>query len=89
MFEFLFFSFSALWAEFTDLDLFGESGAEHESLSFANFRHSILLNDSSNLGLKSHVKHTIGLIQDTESDRGETFEPLCRQKYGWILLNPG
>lgn len=48
----------------TDLDLFGESGAEHHGLSDAFRWHGILLHNTSDLWLKTHVQHAIGLIQN-------------------------
>lgn len=49
------------------LNLFGESGGEHECLSFSNIRHVVLLNNAANLGLETHVQHTISFIQNKES----------------------
>jgi hypothetical protein len=43
----------------TYLDFLGEGGAEHEGLPLASRRHVVALNDSTNLGLETHVQHTI------------------------------
>ena len=48
------------------LDLLGESGAEHESLALPSGHHVVLLDDSPDLGLETHVQHTIGLVQNEE-----------------------
>lgn len=46
------------------LDLFRESCTEHHSLPDAFVRHGVLLDDASNLGLKTHVQHAVSLVQD-------------------------
>ncbi len=46
------------------LDLFGEGGAEHHGLTAAFRWHCILLHNASDLWLKTHVQHTVSLIQD-------------------------
>ena len=43
----------------TYLDFLGEGCREHERLTFSRGRHVILLHDSTNLRLESHVQHTI------------------------------
>ena len=54
------------------LDLFGEGGAEHHGLSDAFRRHGVLLHDASDLGLETHVQHTISLVQDQEAAHTHT-----------------
>lgn len=54
------------------LDLLGEGGGEHESLSLIDARHVLTLDDSSDLGLETHIKHSIGLIEDEVLDVGKT-----------------
>lgn len=46
------------------LDLFREGCTEHHGLSDAFVRHGVLLDDASNLGLKTHVQHAVSLVQD-------------------------
>ena len=45
------------------LDVAGEGGGKHESLTAINAGHVLALHDAANLGLETHVKHTIGLIE--------------------------
>lgn len=51
----------------TDLYFLGESGREHESLTCASRGHVILLNYTPNLRLKTHVQHSVCLVQNQES----------------------
>ena len=53
------------------LDVAGEGGTEHERLSFRDAGHVLSVDDSSNLGLETHVEHSVGLIEDEVSDVGE------------------
>ncbi|ROV91474.1 hypothetical protein VSDG_07154 [Cytospora chrysosperma] len=50
------------------LDVAGEGGGEHESLAVLNTGHVLTLDDASNLGLETHIKHTISLIEDEVLD---------------------
>ena len=54
------------------LDLLGEGGTEHHGLAHAFRWHCILLHDTSDLGLKAHVQHTIGLIQHKVATGNDT-----------------
>ena len=45
------------------LNLLREGSGEHKRLPLAGWRHIILLNDTSNLGLETHVQHTICLVK--------------------------
>ena len=47
-----------------DLYFLGEGGREHHSLSVSSTRHAILLHNTTNLRLKTHVQHTISFIQN-------------------------
>ena len=56
-----------------DLDVAGEGGAEHEGLAVMNTGHVFSLDDTTDLMFETHVKHTIGLVEDkipnvTEAD---------------------
>ena len=55
----------------TNLDLLGEGGAEHEGLAFASRWHGVLLHDSTDLRLKTHVQHAVSLIQHKVAKRKE------------------
>jgi hypothetical protein len=46
------------------LNVAGEGGREHESLTVLNTWHIFALNNSSNLRLETHVQHTISLIEN-------------------------
>lgn len=46
------------------LDLLGKGGTEHHGLSDAFGWHCILLHNSSDLWLETHVQHAVSLIQD-------------------------
>lgn len=46
-----------------DLNVTGESGREHKGLAVVDARHILTLNDAANLGFKTHVEHSVGLIQ--------------------------
>lgn len=48
------------------LDFLREGGTEHKCLSFTSFRHGVLINNASDLRLKSHVQHAISLVQNKE-----------------------
>lgn len=50
------------------LDVAGEGGREHEGLALAGRRHVLTLDDAANLGLETHVKHTISLVEDEVLD---------------------
>ena len=46
------------------LDGFGESSAEHQSLSFARRAHLVISDNSADVLLESHVQHSVGLIKN-------------------------
>lgn len=50
------------------LDLLGERGTEQQSLAVAWWGHATLLHDLPDLGLETHIKHAISLIQSQELD---------------------
>ena len=45
------------------LDLLGEGGGEHEGLPLASWRHVVLLHDPSDLGLETHVQHSVRFVK--------------------------
>jgi len=47
-----------------NLNLFRKCCTKHQRLSMASVRHGILFNNTSDLWLKSHVKHSIGFIKN-------------------------
>lgn len=53
------------------LNVSGEGGREHERLPLLNARHVFTFDDSSNLRLETHVEHSIGFVEDQESDIGK------------------
>jgi hypothetical protein len=54
-----------------DLNLPGEGGREHQSLPVVNTGHIALLNDGPDLGLETHVQHSVGLVEDEVLDVGQ------------------
>ena len=54
-----------------DLDVAGEGGAEHEGLAVMDTRHIFSLDDATDLMFETHVKHTIGLVEDKIPNVGE------------------
>ena len=56
------------------LDVAGEGGGEHESLTVLNAWHILTLNNTSDLRLETHVQHTISLIKNQVLDvaQGDT-----------------
>ncbi len=46
----------------------GKCGGKHESLAVLDAGHVLALNNATNLGLETHVKHTISLIEDKVLD---------------------
>jgi hypothetical protein len=50
------------------LDVAGEGGRKHESLTALDTGHILALDDSSDLRLETHVQHTISLIEDQVLD---------------------
>ena len=54
------------------LNLTRECSGEHKGLSFLHSRHVFTFDDSSNLGLETHIQHSISLIEDEVLDVGET-----------------
>lgn len=53
------------------LDVAGEGGREHQGLAFLDVGHILAFDDAANLGLETHVKHTISLIQNQVLDVAE------------------
>ena len=53
------------------LDVAREGGREHEGLTLGSARHVLALHDTTNLGLETHVKHTIRLVEDEILDIGK------------------
>jgi hypothetical protein len=53
------------------LDVAGEGGREHESLAVLDQRHILTLNDTANLGLETHVQHTVSLVKNKVLDVSE------------------
>ena len=53
------------------LNVTGEGGAKHEGLTLGSPRHIFALDNTSDLGLETHVQHTIGLIKDQVLDVSE------------------
>lgn len=53
------------------LNLLGEGGGEHEGLSLLDTGHVLTFNNSSDLGLETHVQHSIGLVEDKVFDVGK------------------
>ncbi len=49
------------------LDLFWEGGTEHHGLASTFRRHSVLLHDTSDLGFKTHIEHSVCLVQNQVS----------------------
>ena len=54
-----------------DLNLSGEGGREHQSLPVVNAGHVALLDDGPDLGLETHVQHSVGLVEDEVLDVGQ------------------
>ena len=54
------------------LDVTWEGSTEHEGLAFGCAWHIFALNDTTDLGLETHVQHTISLIENEVLDVGET-----------------
>jgi hypothetical protein len=50
------------------LNVAGEGGGEHESLTVLDAWHILTLNNSANLGLETHVQHTISLVENKVLD---------------------
>lgn len=46
------------------LDVAREGGREHEGVTLVDSGHILLLDQTSDLGLETHVQHTIGLVED-------------------------
>ncbi len=51
---------------FLYLDLLRKRSTKHQSLTNAHCRHCVLLYNTTDLGLETHVQHSIGLVQDKE-----------------------
>lgn len=49
------------------LDLLGEGSTEHHGLPHAFRGHRVLLYNASDLWLKAHIQHAIGLVKDQEA----------------------
>lgn len=54
-----------------NLDITGEGGTEHESLTSLSVWHVFAFYDSTDLGLETHVKHAISFIKDQVTDACE------------------
>lgn len=54
------------------LDLPRERSTEHQSLTLCCPRHVLSLDDTSDLGLETHIKHPIGLVKDEILDVRKT-----------------
>jgi hypothetical protein len=56
------------------LNVAGEGGGEHESLTALDAWHVLTLDDSADLGLETHVQHTISLVENEVLDvaQGDT-----------------
>jgi hypothetical protein len=50
------------------LDVAGEGGGKHESLTVLDARHVLTLNDSADLWFETHVQHTISLVKNQVLD---------------------
>lgn len=59
------------------LDLFRKGCTEHHGLPDAFVGHSVLFHNASNLWFKSHVQHTICLIQDQVAVERKTEEKVA------------
>jgi len=46
------------------LDLLGEGGGEHHGSALASRGHRVLLHDTADLWLKTHVQHAVSLVQN-------------------------
>jgi len=53
------------------LDVTREGGREHERLAVGGLRHILAFDNAADLRLETHVKHTIGLIEDQILNAGE------------------
>lgn len=53
------------------LDVAGEGGREHESLAVGDHGHVLTLDNAANLGLETHVKHAVSLVEDEVLDVAE------------------
>lgn len=56
----------------THLNLLGEGGTEHHSSPLPSRWHSVLLDYTTDLGLKTHVQHSVSFIQDQEPGKQTT-----------------
>lgn len=54
------------------LDLLGEGSGEHEGLAELDTWHVFTLDDSPDLGLETHIQHSVSLVEDEVLDVGET-----------------
>jgi len=50
------------------LDITGEGGGKHESLTASSWGHVLALDDTTDLRLKTHVQHAISLVKDEVLD---------------------
>mmetsp|Transcript_27380 Transcript_27380/g.40109 ORF Transcript_27380/g.40109 Transcript_27380/m.40109 type:complete len:222 (-) Transcript_27380:797-1462(-) len=50
------------------LDICRKGGAKHHRLTAFTLRHAFFFDNTTNLRFKTHIQHTIGLIQNKESD---------------------
>jgi hypothetical protein len=50
------------------LDVTGEGGGKHESLAAVGRRHVLTLDNTTNLGLETHVQHAVSLVENQVLD---------------------
>ena len=68
------------------LNFFWKSSAEHECLSVSRDGHGIFFNDATDLGLETHIQHSIGFIQNEISKESTQHELLSLSES--IIFNP-
>ena len=68
------------------LDVTREGGGEHEGLPLLDAGHVFALDDTTNLGLETHVQHTISFVEDEVLDVGKadpaTFDEIDETAWG-------
>ena len=77
-------SMTILWLEcifkLAYLNFFWKRSAEHKCLSVSRDGHRIFFDNSTDLGLETHVQHTIGFVQNEISEEGTRHELLNLSK---------
>lgn len=58
------------------LNLLREGGTKHHCLTQPFRRHGVLLNNTTNLRLKTHIQHSVGFIQHQVTNEKDT-QGLC------------